>query len=191
MTTSKHLRARASTVVAFHDSLVEMLSHMERVEKWRSVVHEMQPMLGQEQVVAKLDNQTSRLAGRAMAAAGEYETVLELTLPHDIGPDDVPVIQRWRHTLDYPEALEPALLLGTLLQIAGRIEGEAELLERQERTLAGRVARFIGFPADVRAIAGQTSPGAGRAGFIVAIVAQVIGTLVLFGLGGWLGISLI
>lgn len=133
MKKSRQFRARARTVMEFHNSLAAMLSHMERGEKWGTRIPEMQPSFGDEGLVKELDDQTSRFAGRAVTAAGEYETLLELPIPYDGGTEDVPVIQRWRHAISYPEVFEPALLLGTLQQIVGRIEGEAELLMKAGR----------------------------------------------------------
>lgn len=54
------------------------------------------------------------------------------------------------------------------------------------RTLAGRLARFVGFPARVRAIAMEQHPGMGKAAFVAGIFGQlvvtVVGGLILAGL---------
>ncbi|GAB4052718.1 hypothetical protein [Catellatospora paridis] len=192
MKKSRALRQRAATVQQFHDALAEMLKYMEPAPKPGMVfLTELRAREGYEDRVAEMDGNVSHLAGKAAAAAGRYEVTMHIELPHGRGTQALRTVQSWRYALDTPFLLPPDYMLSNVRQIIGRLEGEADIREQQERTLAGRVAIFVGFPNEVRAVMGQTSRAAGQAGFIVTTAAQVVGALILLGLGTWLGVSLI
>ncbi|GAB4052722.1 hypothetical protein [Catellatospora paridis] len=190
MKKSQQLLERGQAVVELYEALESMLDRMEdEVDSVAARIGYIDDRHRWE--VSEIERATSRLSGRALAAAGEYDQTIEIHMPFDGGTYEIQAIRDWRHCVEFPERLSPKVVLAALQQIIGRFEGDAERMRRQEKTLAGRIARFVAFPSEVRSIAGQTSAAVGQAGFIVTIAAQVVGTLLLFGLGGWLGISLI
>lgn len=69
-------------------------------------------------------------------------------------------------------------------QIRGALMQKAEEARGVERSLAGRVARLVGFPSSVRRVLADSGASAGlqTAGFVGAVLSQVLGALLAAGL---------
>ena len=90
-------------------------------------------------------------------------------------------IQNWWTVLAPPNDLEPKDVVGYALQSIGLLEAERDRARREETSLAGRIARFVSFPAEVRRLAGfQTSAGKAAA-FSAGVIVQGVLVTVLGG----------
>lgn len=178
MKKSVELRRRAATVAEFLDAYKALTAAMEE-QPTGVATSVMRPLLGKEREVQELDRAASRLAGKAVVAAKGYAEVLTLDVPGRRMPA-LPMPQAWRYSLDQPWLVEPDYVIAMLEQLVGRIEGDADARADLERSLAGRLAGFVGFPAEVRSIVAQDNPAFRKAGFVAGVVAQVLVT----GLGG-------
>jgi hypothetical protein len=132
------------------------------------------PLEGRGMNVKAFEEDVDLFAGRATAAAAEYERAIKVQVPFSNLIKPVRAIQDWRYAFDHPGHLRPEVVFATLQQIIGQMEGDADMQERQEKTIAGKVSRFVGFPAEIRAIAGESSPGAGKVGFAAGVVGQIV-----------------
>lgn len=84
-------------------------------------------------------------------------------------------VQSWSYALDGTGHVGVDVVLDSCNQAIGILKTRYEEAHRLERSLAGRVARFIRFPAQVRRAAGfPPKSTAGRVTFSVAVALQTI-----------------
>ncbi|GGO72432.1 hypothetical protein [Nocardioides deserti] len=159
MKRSEELRTQAQHVVSFRDGYMQLIGLSRIVHDEVFYSHRLRvPKQGHEAEYFKLMATVARAAGHAQ-----------------VGPGGVlHGIANWKQSLDDIEALSAADVIETCESVIGMLEGQATVLERRDRTLAGRVAAFVGFPSRVRAIAAQDYPGLQKAAFGVGIAGQVL-----------------
>lgn len=109
----------------------------------------------------------ARAAGPASAIADKYGVFLSAQRTGYSEPKTVSPLRNWQMCLDAPWLLPPDNVIGATLSLLGRIEHERDEARIRERTLAGRLARFIRFPVEVRlrdpAVAGSGEPRSAQA----------------------------
>lgn len=183
MRASERLAQRAQVVREFQqkfDALVELMDE----EAHSAVLSKMVPKAGKEQEVRRLKREVAELSGRAAIAAEGLEQRIGVKAP---GREAItlPVIQGWEYALDQPWLVQPDYLSECIGQAVGSLTEKAAAARARERSVAGRVAMFVGFPATVRSAVAAEHPSLGKAGFATGIVGQivvaVVGGLVLFG----------
>ena len=162
------------------DALVELMDeHAIGV-----MVTKMLPKPGKEQEVRRLKREVAELSGRAVIAAEGLEQAIGVKAPGR-PPITLPAIQGWEYALDQPWLVQPDYLSECIGQAAGSLTEKAAAARARERSLAGRVAMFVGFPAAIRAAVAAEHPSLGKAGFVAGVFGQivvaVVGGLILAG----------
>jgi hypothetical protein len=79
-------------------------------------------------------------------------------------------------------SISPSLVVSRVDQLVGALRAEIADAEMVERTLAGRVARIVRFPSDVREAAGLDSKSrSGQAvqGLVSALLVTVVGGVIV------------
>jgi len=126
------------------------------------------------------------LAGPAGIAAERVGIVLRVQDPAVIGGRQTTInpIAAWSAAIDGTSLhIGPQDVLDSCAQAIGRLRQQKADAEANERSLAGRFARFIRFPWDVRERLNLPAESAGqKAAFGAAVAAQVIGTLIAAGI---------
>lgn len=86
--------------------------------------------------------------------------------------------------------VQPDRLESSCNAAIGKLHAEAADAARVEHSLAGRVARFVGFPAEVRSAMTTSSQAARRVGFVAGVAAQVFAIVVSAGVLALAGVAL-
>ncbi|NJC67381.1 hypothetical protein HC028_23175 [Planosporangium flavigriseum] len=159
----------ARDMAAFRDAYQEVVDLT--VPKLDFMMRVRDPKPGKEWDLAEAKLKAARLAGRARQAQRSSDA----SVPFSVNGGQIrldPVLG-WEYSLRDGEAMPPDALLATLSLMAGAIESKAEEAEHNERSLAGRVAAFVGFPLQVRALATAEHPSLAKAALATGIAAQV------------------
>jgi hypothetical protein len=122
-------------------------------------------------------------------AHGQVYPSVSLASPPMVGGfvKNINPITNWTMMLQPPNELDAPFVFDYCHQAMGELESRAAKAERDERSLAGRIARFLSFPSEIRRLAG----GQSRAGqvatfgigvFLQGVAVTVVGGLVLAGI---------
>lgn len=125
-------------------------------------------------------------AGPAGIAAERVGILLRVQDPAQIGGRRATInpIAAWSSAIDGTSMhIGSQDVLDSCAQAIGRLRQQKTDAEANERSLAGRFARFIRFPWEVRERLNLPAGSAGqKAAFGAAVAAQVVGTLITAGL---------
>lgn len=159
MKRSEAFRAQARNIAAFRDAYMRLISLSTIVSDPVFFTHRLrQPKKGLEAEFYPLFADVARLAGRAC-----------------VGPIGVvDEVANWEQSLRDVERLSARHVVESCESMLGILEERATVLDQRDRTLAGKVALFVGFPARVRAIVAEDHPGLRKTAFGVGIAAQVL-----------------
>lgn len=199
MRRSQQLEQHIVAVRDFRDALVSLMEVMERrSESVTGHFYRWVPKPQQEGRGETLRSTVSELAGPASNAANEAGILVTLQEPLAVGgrSHTVNAIMSWSTILDPPNLLTAQAVLDYCSQVIGSLQAEKKSAEAQERSLAGRVARFVRFPFDVREATGLPDRKAVNAAavgfgvFIQGVVVTVVGGVIVAAiilLFGWAG----
>jgi hypothetical protein len=93
----------------------------------------------------------------------------------------------WQHSFIPGHPNTANLVDSHCVQIIGYYREAARTAREREKGIAGLLARFVRFPSSVREAAGLQSRAGQQSAFIVAIIAQVMATLIAAGVLGLVG----
>jgi hypothetical protein len=159
MKRSEAFRAQARNIAAFRDAYMRLISLSAVVSDPVFFTHRArEPKKGMEGEFYPQFADVARLAGKA--CVGPISVVDE--------------IANWQQSLKDVEILSARDVVETCESMLGILDERATVLDQRDRTLAGKVALFVGFPARVRAIVVEDHPGLSRAAFGVGIAGQVL-----------------
>lgn len=190
MRKSARLECQRDSVERFRDDLTALLEVAHKVSAGYTVYYwRARPEFEKEYESRK--TAVARSAGAAADAADTVGLMLHLRPPPVTGEPAVRInpIRTWATALDPPNDLTTDTIIDYCDQVTGTLDSRAREARSVEESLAGRVARVIGFPSEVRSVI-QSSYGGGRTasvGFWVAVAVEVVGGLLLLGvvaLGG-------
>lgn len=135
----------------------------------------------QDRTNAALKRRVAETAGRCWNVGEVTNTLQVYTAPPAAGGASVVYepITSWDAQID-PFIDQLQIAIDSAYQSLGVLAGMAENAERRERSMAGRVARFFGFPSRVRKLMADSGlPSTTQTvGYIGTIVAQVLATVV-------------
>ena len=123
---------------------------------------------------------------RVAAAAGPATEVLQREQIPASGPSPLPVLQ-WTEAFRDLMSFTPTTVRGYCEAAMATLELRAEEAERAEHSTAGRLARVLAFPAQVRELAGGRGTTAGKVAFGTAVATQVVGSLLVIAILAVLG----
>lgn len=178
---SKALAQRIEAIEEFRAAYVELVEHHVESEVIGFGTTGLFPREGSERAIAELRPKVERAAGRAQHAA-KGSGLLRV---HNLALDPV---MNWTKSLGcFPDRiLSPDDVLGFCDRALGRLEQERQNAQRHERSLVGLVARFVGFPAQVRAAAGLKRGTAAGSALTISValiqLAITIGGTIVAGL---------
>ena len=138
--------------------------------------------MGEPNDVESVEVETQRaivaeLSGPAAIACAEAGTVVIYQDAPAAGGRQTTLnpVQSWSYSLDGTGHVGIDVVLDSCNQAIGILKTRHEGARRLERSIAGRVARFIRFPAEVRQAAGfQPKTAAGRVTLGLAVALQTI-----------------
>lgn len=197
MKRSVRLRSQREAVEQFRQDLKALIETAQQESAGLGVFY-WRPRSGLEQEYAARKEQVARSAGVAADAADVAGLMLHLQPPPVTGAPAVRInaIRTWFTALDPPNDLTIDDVIDYSDQVIGTLNGREQEARAVEKSLAGRVAQFVGFPNEVRK-AVQMSHGSAHTaavGFWVAVATEVAAGLVLLGivaLGGWAATQLL
>jgi hypothetical protein len=180
MRRSQHYGTLRDNVVEFKNALIELLNVMERQPVGISgAFYRWIPSAGHEDEYNRLRHTVGLQAGPAAEALAELGFSLQINEPPAFRqpPRTVNPILSWSTALEPPNSMRMEDVLDYSDRAIGMLDGRARQASAVERSLAGRVARLISFPSEVR-----EAIGGGRAMRTTAFgVAVVVETLVVGG----------
>jgi hypothetical protein len=199
MRRSQQLEHHIVAVNRFIEALNDFLEVMEpRPEGFSGSFYQWVPKNGQEQRSAQLRAIVNQRSGPATKAAEAANIALTLREPPAVGGREhvVNAIATWWSALDPPNLLPMQSVFDYCAQVIGHLTAMRDEAEARERTLAGRVARFVRFPLDIREAAGLPGKRAVNAAavgigvFLQGVVVTVVGGVIVAAiilLLGWAG----
>jgi hypothetical protein len=111
-------------------------------------------------------------------AAGERDEFIRVDFPIAAGGKvtGFRAIEGWEYPFQPGGSLlvEPEFLLLAYDQIVGAMDEEARQIANRERTLLGRLIRFIGYPIELRENLRQQYPSIAKAGIPAGITVQIL-----------------
>lgn len=164
MKRSEELRTQAKHVASFRDAYMQLLSLSRIVHDEIYFTHRLRvPKEGMDGDYYRHFRQVARNAGQAV-----------------VGPAGaIREIANWKQSFEDVEVLSAKDVLESCESMTGMLEEQARVFEKRDRSFAGRLAAFVGFPSRVQAIVAQDHPQLQRAAFGVGITGQVlVGVLV-------------
>lgn len=187
MRASKLYDVKIASVCEFRDRYIELVNLMERGRKPGTMtLASLTPKNGNARAVNELLPKVARAAGGA-AQVGEPRRVQIAQFGQTMSID--PIIA-WQHSLDMPDRLPPQIVIDSCEGIIGSLTAKRDHARAIERSPAGWIASFVGFPARVRTAVlvqnpdshtlGRVAFGAGILGqIVVAVVATAVGALLV------------
>jgi hypothetical protein len=159
MKRSEEFRNQARNIAAFRDAYQRLIVLSDVVSDAVFFTHRLrQPKKGREAEFYQLFTDVARLSGRAC-----------------VGPIGVvDEIANWKQSLKDVEVLSAGDVVETCESVIGIAEEHASVLEKQDRTVAGKLAVFIGFPYRVRAIVATGHPRLQKAAFGAGVMGQIV-----------------
>jgi hypothetical protein len=175
-------------LVQFRDAYSSYVDVLEMHPAGYRVYH-LVPKEGMESEAAVLRAEVARLSGAAAVVADRVAGPLEVVPPPMVGGvvKRMNPIRNWNVPLEPPNDLDTHHVLDYCNQAIGIIDAQLAQAKEEERSLAGRIARFVRLPYEVRRLA-SPSTRAGRAAALGAgvvlqgITVTVIGGLIVAGL---------
>lgn len=181
MKQSVTFRRRARQVEEFRDAYRDLLGFLATEDPWapfRLVARK-----GDEEAAKRAEALASRKAGAAILAAKGFEPEVEAVQGRYVV--DMPLTEAWRHTFEDDKKIGGTTdYVAALEQVIGTLNAKAEEAEAVERSLTGRVGRFVSFPTAVRAAVAEQHPELKKAAFATGVLAQVFVGVVVTVVGG-------
>ena len=186
MKRSKSIAQHLQAAIDFRDGFEHLFEMIRARDEWemnsRSAFHSQGPEPYSEADIEAQRAEVARLSGPAAMAAAEARVLVTMQDPAVIGGriKTINPLQGWFQALEGgPLGLSRGDVLDAANQTIGVLEARRRSAEQTERSLAGRVARFIGFADQVREIRGvQGQSKAGQVTFFVTVAAQVLATVI-------------
>jgi hypothetical protein len=189
MKNSAYYTRLAGQVTEFRDAYLVVLSHLRPVTD--GLLNKLAPKQGSEDEAAKAIAIAATLAGATKLAQQESGIDHVYVVPM-VGVAMDPVTG-WGQSLSDPQAMPPSGLLADYNAMIGALQAKAAESAVKEKTLAGRLARVIGFPSQVRSYLSDLYPGQPKlavAGFVAGIVLELaiatVAAVAATGMGLWL-----
>jgi hypothetical protein len=200
MRQSRRFAQQREAVERFRDALIELREELERSpEGITGYFYRWEPRQGREKRAARLRTKVNEAAGPAQAAAATTGLRFHISPPPASRQPAMNVnpIASWTSALEPPNLLTMEHIFDYCDQVIGVLDGEAEEARTKERTLAGRIARFLAFPSEVREAARAQYPrvppklafGAALLSQLFALIVAVVGGLLVLYFEIKLGLS--
>jgi hypothetical protein len=188
MRRSKELLRHRDAVLRFRAAFSEMMEVLEpRPDAHVGEFLEWVPKQGRIKRAAMLRQRVNEAAGPAAQAAATTGALCVVRPPGFLGwpARKVNAISSWTGALKLPNLPSVEGVLDYADQVAAVLTEQAEAAAVQERTLAGRLGRFLAFPYAVQDAARSQHPGFPRkVAFGAGVAAQIVVGLVVTIVGG-------
>lgn len=186
MRCSKELEALAQATTDFRNELAQLLKMMDALDGHDDSYdfrfdNALGPAPFSDDDLRAQREKVGQLSGAAAMAAAQAGVLVTVQDPAVIGGriKTINPLQGWFQALEpHPLHLSANDVMDAANQTIGVLNARREHALQTERSLAGRVARVVGFADQVRAARGvQPDSKAGKVTLWVTVAAQVIGTI--------------